>query len=662
DEAIHAARQAADTSQTSSNRKDLPVSLSTLSIALLMRFQRSKQTTDLDEAVNAVRQAVEATPGNSPDRADWLFNLGTALHTQFQHTGDVGHARGAMEAFAGASKTADSAPSTRIHAARAAAGLAVEQEVGTRYTAELLESAVQLLPEVAPRQLERADQQYELGGFAGLASDAAALALADQDTSLDGDRPTKALRLLESGRAVLLSQLLDTRSDITDLQQAHPELAKRLADLREQLDPAFARGPTAGLGRDPAVERHVAALFSATVAEIRELPGLESFLLPPDTETLTQDAAQGPIVVFNVSSHRSDALLITPDGVADLPLPRLDLHSVTGKINQFQAALEAHDEESLSGILEWLWDVAAEPILETLGFRNQPPSATWNWPRIWWSPGGLLGQLPLHAAGYHRQPIDPQRPLTVMDRVVSAYTPTVRALHYARQPIQARSTSPKTLIVAMPTTPDAGELPNVAVEAAMLKDRFPDSILLEEKDAPPGERYTADSHTPTKSRVLTELSGCAIAHFACHGLCHATDPSQSQLLLHDHHSDPLTVASLAPLKLDSASLAYLSACRTTFTGEPNLVDEAIHLTSGFQLAGFRHVVGTLWEIDDAVAVRVADGFYDALQQAPEALGSGATAHALHHAVRAVRDGQDLRKPLDRRDTPSRWAAYVHAGA
>ncbi|MFG3350993.1 CHAT domain-containing protein [Streptomyces sp. NPDC048001] len=661
DEAIDTARQAADTSQASSDRRDLPVCLSTLSIALLMRFQRGKQTTDLDEAVNAARRAVEATPENSPARADWLFNLGTALHTQFQHTGNVAHARGAIDAFAGASKTADAAPSTRIHAARTAAGLAVEQEVGTRYAAELLESAVQLLPEVAPRQLERADQQYELGGFAGLASDAAALALADQDTARDGHRPAKALRLLESGRAVLLSQLLDTRSDLTDLQRANPELAKKLADLREQLDPAFAQGAAAALGRDPAVERHVAALFSATVAEIRRLPGFESFLFPPDTKTLTQDAAQGPIVVFNISNHRSDALLITPDGVTDLPLPRLDLHSVTGKINQFQTALEAHDEESLSGILEWLWDVAAEPILETLGYRIQPPSTAWNWPRIWWSPGGLLGQLPLHAAGYHRQPIDAKHPRTVMDRVVSAYTPTVRALHYARQPIPAPSTSPKALIVAMPTTPDAGDLPNVAVEAAMLKDRLPHSILLEEKDAPPGED-TADPHTPTKSRVLTELSGCAIAHFACHGLCHPTDPSQSRLLLHDHRSDPLTVASLAQLKLDSASLAYLSACRTTFTGEPTLVDEAIHLTSGFQLAGFHHVVGTLWEIDDAVACRVADGFYGALQQAPEPLGSGATAHALHHAVRAIRDGQDLPKHLDRRDTPSRWAAYVHAGA
>ena len=35
---------------------------------------------------------------------------------------------------------------------------------------------------------------------------------------------------------MLLSQALDSRSDITDLHRQHPELAARLAELREALD------------------------------------------------------------------------------------------------------------------------------------------------------------------------------------------------------------------------------------------------------------------------------------------------------------------------------------------------------------------------------------------------------------------------------------------
>ena len=95
---------------------------------------------------------------------------------------------------------------------------------------------MRLLPEVAPRQLERSDQQYAIGEFAGLAGDAAALALADPTGATSGERAARALRLLEAGRAVLLSQALDTRSDLTDLRHQHPGLAARFIELRDLLD------------------------------------------------------------------------------------------------------------------------------------------------------------------------------------------------------------------------------------------------------------------------------------------------------------------------------------------------------------------------------------------------------------------------------------------
>jgi CHAT domain-containing protein len=107
------------------------------------------------------------------------------------------------------------------------------------------------------------------------------------------------------------------------------------------------------------------------------------------------------------------------------------------------------------------------------------------------------------------------------------------------------------------------------------------------------------------------------------------------------------VASLAPVNLSQAELAYLSACETALTSTTDLLDEAIHLTSAFQLAGFPNVIGTLWEVDDGIAVRIADAFYTSLD-------IGAAAYSLHQAVRAERDR------LFR--TPSLWAAYLHAGA
>jgi CHAT domain-containing protein len=97
-------------------------------------------------------------------------------------------------------------------------------------------------------------------------------------------------------------------------------------------------------------------------------------------------------------------------------------------------------------------------------------------------------------------------------------------------------------------------------------------------------------------------------------------------------------------------LAFLSACSTA-RPDDRLADEAIHLASAFQLAGYRHVVGTLWPISDSHAVRLADDFYAELASA----GSVAiAASALHTVTRRLRDR--------RHQTPSIWASHIHAGA
>jgi hypothetical protein len=56
--------------------------------------------------------------------------------------------------------------------------------------------------------------------------------------------------------------------------------------------------------------------------------------------------------------------------------------------------------------------------------------------------------------------------------------------------------------------------------------------------------------------------------------------------------------------MNDAELAFLSACSTA-RPSGRLADEAIHLASAFQLAGYRHVIGTLWPIGDWPAVEYA---------------------------------------------------------
>ena len=65
---------------------------------------------------------------------------------------------------------------------------------------------------------------------------------------------------------------------------------------------------------------------------------------------------------------------------------------------------------------------------------------------------------------------------------------------------------------------------------------------------------------------------------------------------------------VSELNLRDARLAYLSACSTAENKAADLRDEGIHIVSGFQVAGFPHVVACLWPSIDRVCVEVATGF------------------------------------------------------
>jgi CHAT domain len=612
------------------------------------RSGRTGSATDLDAAIQAQHAAVEAIPADHPDLAMYLTNLGTVLRDRSERNHSAADSEAALTAFAAAAESGLATPTIRIQAARLAAALAAPSAPSR--AADLLEAAIRLLPEAAPRQVARSDQQHAMARFTGLAGDAAALALADT-TAASRDRAARALRLLEAGQAVLLNQALDTRSDLTDLRQQHPALASRFIELRGLLDQ---QSPSSG----PTADRHrMAGEFARVIERIRAMDGFASFGLPPDAVELRTEAAAGPVVTFSLSDHRSDALLVTEGNITALELPGLARATVLNRVRSFYQILEAvasspdsaEAQRRLHLILEWLWDAAAAPVLDALGYRAEP-AADAEWPRMWWVTGGLLGLLPLHAAGYHT---DLSR-RTVMDRVVSSATPTIRALRHARQHDPA-DVPGQALIVAMPVTPGLphnGPLPNVAAEADMVSAKVPRHILLTEPSSQGSD--AAPDRLPTKAAVLDHLPACPVAHFACHGASHPTDPSQSLLLLHDHERDPLTVASLAPVQLDNAQLAYLSACRTAFTPASGLLDEAIHLTTAFQLAGFPHVIGTLWEINDVVAVEIAEDFYTTLGAGPGTLNPRNAARALHHAVRSARDRH--------LDFPALWAGYLHAGA
>ncbi|MGH4002480.1 MAG: CHAT domain-containing protein, partial [Pseudonocardiaceae bacterium] len=365
-------------------------------------------------------------------------------------------------------------------------------------------------------------------------------------------------------------------------------------------------------------------------ADIRKLDGFEHFLAPPRWVDLVPAASDGAVVLINVSPHRADAILLRSGTTAPVAveLDHLTLADVRSHaVNLLRACAVGGEgspdlEQVIPDVLAWLWDTVAEPVLIALG-HTRPPSPTEPWPRLWWVPTGLLGIFPLHAAGLPAGE-------STLDRVISSYTPTIRALVQTRRRcVGAR----RHLTVAMQHTPGQADLPGAVAEAAVLNAHYPDAVML-------------TNHEATTDRVLAALPDATWAHFACHAVNNTPAPSRSGLLVHDRS---LPLPDIARLEVQDAELAYLSACSTAQTSL-RIPDEAIHLASAFQLAGYRHVIATLWPLHDTLAAYAAQRFYQLLSDTPDA---GPSATILHRLTRELRDQYP--------DQPSLWAPLIHSG-
>jgi CHAT domain-containing protein len=116
-----------------------------------------------------------------------------------------------------------------------------------------------------------------------------------------------------------------------------------------------------------------------------------------------------------------------------------------------------------------------------------------------------LAALPLHAAGHHTNPGATPVPRTVLDRATSSYTITLRALEHARAHRDTPDTAAgSAVVIAMPTTPEAPDLPGVHDETVEL------ARLL-------GAPLTLIGAAATHQAVVAALPRHRIAHFACHG-------------------------------------------------------------------------------------------------------------------------------------------------
>ncbi len=625
DEAVEAGHAAVSGIPEGEHRRFM--ALSSTGLAHRLRAELTGGDEDLRAAIEYGRAAVSAAGTDHSPRSGSLVNLAGALWLRWQRHRAPADLREAIAGFRTVAGLSGAPRRSRLNAAVSWARAAAQSEDWPE-AASAYETAVDLLELVVWHGLPRTVREEHLADLPGLASEAAASALAAGD-------PRRALAVLERGRSVLWTQHLHLRSSFDDVRDAAPGLHQRLVKLAAELGSDDLAAGVLVPGHDvPGAgdrRQRLAAAWDETLAQVRALPGLAGTLRPPSADELAACAVQTPVAVLNVSDIRSDALILTAHGVTVLPLPGITPAEIRQRAIAHLAALKSQEQirdpgsflaadQAILACIAFLQERITGPVLDELERMGALPAAG---ARVRWCPAGLLSLLPLHAAAH--------------DRVTSSYTPTVRSLLAARDQAAAPGDGP-VLVVAVSEPhgePALPAIPGVHAEAELVCARFA------------GRHTLRDGSAATREQIRTDLPAHPLVHFACHGTQDLRNPSLSALRLCD---GPLSVLDLAELRL-SGDLAFLSACDTAAGGFA-LPDEAIHLAAAVQTAGYQHVIAALWHISDNLAPRVAGTVYRGLA-AHGSVDGGHAAAALHTAV------DELRSEFPGR--PSLWACYAHFG-
>jgi tetratricopeptide (TPR) repeat protein len=204
------------------------IALSNLGQALV-HGKAEAPSADLKEAVTLTRSALRQGLGDSRDRARMYVVLARALVHLGAAKGKKNLLSEAMASYSTATEVPGAPTLVRLVAAHEWAGVTVRAGLGWQAARVPYAVAVDLLPVLAFRGAARPDNEHRLREHTGLTGDAASCATASGD-------PAGALALLERGRAVLWSDLLDLRTDLARLDVEAPELAARLRSLSTKLE------------------------------------------------------------------------------------------------------------------------------------------------------------------------------------------------------------------------------------------------------------------------------------------------------------------------------------------------------------------------------------------------------------------------------------------
>jgi tetratricopeptide (TPR) repeat protein len=604
---------------------------------LSARGQKLAALENLNKAISHGQEAVNTTLQNDPHLGERLKNLAVMLVSKHVLTDEDSWYFEAQKYLIRGAKLPTAPPLVRIPCA-VQAGLCCRANDKFSDAHDLLQGAISLLPSINAQSISSQDLQQTLGQVAGLATFAASIAIEA------GRPPFEALKSLEEARCVIAGLSMSSKADISDLQKIEPDLASKYEGLRSDLAQASKHLKLPGayqLARKH--QQELLQSISDTEAEIRHLPGWESFQLPMTEHDFKSLATEGPIIVVNATKIRSDAIVVTKDGIQLVELHEMKYEDLERYVSIFSNLGDESRRNAVprrkqaqtttpSDALLWLWEVAVRHILDATPLTSSR--------RVWWITTGLAGRAPFHAAGDHNA----GSRNNTLSRVISSYISSFKALRFSRNKKATGILRRNMLLVTMSANPPPHHNLNTSHEESVTKEIFGESV-----------EHLAQ---PDPESVLQKLPKYSLVHFACHGASIAYDPSKSGLLLvKGGEAVMLSISDLEEADFKEGAVAYLSACSTAEQPDNKLADEAIHLANSFQSLGFQHVIGTIWGAEDIAAGEIAKRFYKRLYSAAEA-GQNHDAldvsRALHEAVLDYRD-------VMKKDVVS-WGPFIHIGA
>jgi len=463
-------------------------------------------------------------------------------------------------------------------------------------------------------------------------SDAASAAIEANDLEA-------AVELLDRGREIMWSNMEGYRRPLDQLRDVNMQLADQFESVSLQLEKDLALSSESGpmncesptpLPRSQRC-RILSEEWEKLLGQIREIDGFNNFLQAVPFTTLRTAAAEGPVIIVNVSKHRSDAIILHIDKPPILvALPDAQPEHLTHLGEELPPAPHplghrVDYSDLVYPILRDLWATIVSPVRDCLTELAVPRRS-----RIWWCSTSELCALPLHAAG----PYWP-RQSNFPDTYTSSYIPTLSALITARSNLViSQPTAPKLLIVGQLVRGQEGIRKEIE-EVQQLGD-FVDAIV--DTDA-------------SRDAVLRGLQQHSWAHIACSG--HPGDNSQPLHASFElHGGSRLTLLDLLEARLPNADSAFLTTCYSV-AGNLTTLDETIPIATALQFCGLRSVVGTLWIIDDEGGPTISKEFYKYMFRNGNKVDFRDSAEALNVATREMRKNSV---------SPDRWITFIHIGA